>query len=182
MDPEATTTLAAKTAAGFPEVLDEAEAILSIPTPPSEQSPMLIGRAVVKPGLTSINRTTHHVDEPRACTPASTPLPEQYPTLEQKAKFKLVYVRSITQLIFSPWVFEIISTCTALAILSAVIAVLAIHKGRPNPVWSGGITLNTVVSFGSMLFRVSLMVPVASCISQLSWIWFAQAQRPLYDM
>ena len=91
-------------------------------------------------------------------------------------------MRSTTKLVFSTWLFEIISISIALAVLTAVAAVLAIHNGRPNPVWAGGITLNTVVSFGSMLFRINLMVPVASCISQLTWIWFAQARRPLYDV
>lgn len=80
------------------------------------------------------------------------------------------------------WLFEIVSFCLALGVIVAVVVVLAIYNGRPNPLWTGGITLNTAISFAAVLFRISLMVPVASCISQLSWIWLAQDQRPLYDI
>jgi hypothetical protein len=77
--------------------------------------------------------------------------------------------------------FEILTTHAALAVLVAVIALLFTHNDHPNPLSTGGITLSTVVSFGSVLFRLNLMVPVAGCVSQLNRIRFAQAKRPLYD-
>jgi hypothetical protein len=80
------------------------------------------------------------------------------------------------------WLFEIISFCAALAVFAGVVTILAIYNGRPNPLWTGGITLNTVISVASVLFRVGLMVPVASCISQMTWIWLAKDRRPLYDV
>jgi hypothetical protein len=83
---------------------------------------------------------------------------------------------------FGGWLFEILSSCAALAVFAGVVAILAIYNGRPNPLWTGGITLNTVISVASVLFRVGLMVPVASCISQMTWIWLAKDRRPLYDV
>lgn len=112
---------------------------------------------------------------------APTPPRGQSPLLNQDTFIKPTPLRSAPKLIFSAWLFEIIATCIALALLIAVTVILGTHNGQPNPEWSGGITLNTVVSFGSMLFRISLMVPVASSMSQLTWTWFARAQRPLYD-
>jgi putative exporter of polyketide antibiotics len=80
------------------------------------------------------------------------------------------------------WLLEILSSCSALAVFAGVVAILAIYNGRPNPLWTGDITLNTAISIASILFRVGLMVPMASCISQLSWIWLSRERRPLYDV
>lgn len=118
---------------------------------PPEESPMLSKPTVTTPAVTT----------PAVTTPA--------------------LLHSTKSLLLHSWLLEILSTCAAIAVLVAVSVLLSTFDGRPNPLWTGGITLNTVVAFGSVLFRVSLMVPVASCISQLNWIWFAQAKRPLYD-
>jgi hypothetical protein len=80
------------------------------------------------------------------------------------------------------WLFEILSICAALVVFVGVVAILAVYNGRPNPLWTGGVTINTVISVASVLFRVGLMVPVASCISQMTWIWLAKDRRPLYDV
>ena len=113
-------------------------------------------------------------------------LPEESPMLSKPAVTTPAVttpalLHSTKSLLLHSWLLEILSTCAAIAVLVAVSVLLSAFDGRPNPLWTGGITLNTVVAFGSVLFRVSLMVPVASCISQLNWIWFAQAKRPLYD-
>jgi hypothetical protein len=83
---------------------------------------------------------------------------------------------------YTTWLFEIVSFCAASAALAGVLVVLALYNGRPDPRWSGGLTLNTIVSVASVTFRIGLMVPVGSCVSQLSWVWFSQGSRPLYDV
>jgi hypothetical protein len=85
-------------------------------------------------------------------------------------------------LLLASWLLELTCFAISLSVLAVVIGVLSLYDRRPNPQWTGGMTLNTVVSFASMVFRGSLMTPVASCISQLSWVWLAQARRPLYDI
>ncbi|KAJ4366794.1 hypothetical protein N0V83_007319 [Neocucurbitaria cava] len=85
-------------------------------------------------------------------------------------------------LVLTKWLPEIISVLVALAVLLEIVILLAVYDGHPNPLWSGGITLNAIISFASMVFRTSLMVPVASCLSQLSWVWLAQGRRQLFDV
>ncbi|KAJ8115342.1 hypothetical protein OPT61_g2996 [Boeremia exigua] len=124
---------------------------------------------------------TDLINNPGGVISAQTSFPELSPVPEADTTGKPGSPRPTSKPILSIWLSEIASTCIAFMILTAVAVVLGVYNGHPSPTWSGGITLNTVVSFGSMLFRIRLMVPVTSCISQLSWVWFAQAQRPLYD-
>ena len=115
------------------------------------------------------------------CAHTPVQVQEKFPILIKDAASELE-VRPTRSFLLGTWWFEIFSFCIALAVLAAVVAIIAVYDGRPNPLWSGGITLNTIISFASMLFRISLLVPVASCVSQLGWVWLAQQQRPLYDV
>jgi hypothetical protein len=92
------------------------------------------------------------------------------------------YSRHARTVLLGAWLFDILSLCMALAVFAGVITILAIYNGHPNPLWTGGITLNTVISVASMLFRISLMISTASCINQLSLAWFVRDRRPLYDL
>ncbi|CAO2649241.1 Nn.00g066260.m01.CDS01 [Neocucurbitaria sp. VM-36] len=115
------------------------------------------------------------------CAHTPVQVEEKFPILIKDAASEHK-VRLTSSSLLGTWWFEIFSYCVAIAVLAAVVAILAVYDGRPNPLWSGGITLNTIISFASMLFRISLLVPVASCVSQLGWVWLAQQQRPLYDV
>ena len=77
------------------------------------------------------------------------------------------------------WLFEILSLALTVAVLVAMVTLLLRYDEKPNPAWSSGITLNTILSFASMVFRASVLVPVANSISQLCWIWCSEQQRPL---
>ncbi|PVI04523.1 hypothetical protein DM02DRAFT_725689 [Periconia macrospinosa] len=77
------------------------------------------------------------------------------------------------------WLFDILSLACAALVLTAMIILLDRYNNKPNPDWSSGITLNTILSLASMLFRVNILVPVASCISQMCWIWCSEQRRPL---
>lgn len=83
----------------------------------------------------------------------------------------------------STWLYEVLSLVLSALALVALVAILALYNGKPNPQWVGGsITLNTIVSFTSTVFRLSLLVPLGNCISQLSWTWFSKRERLLYHM
>ncbi len=56
------------------------------------------------------------------------------------------------------------------------------RRSKPNPQWTLGISLNTIVSILSTVFRASLMLSVAHGLSQSGWIWFTQRPRPLSDI
>jgi hypothetical protein len=77
------------------------------------------------------------------------------------------------------WLYDCIALGSAAAVFVALIVVLAKYDRQPNPLWMAGITLNTVASVVSMLIRIGIMLPVANCISQLCWCWYAGRHRPL---
>jgi len=87
--------------------------------------------------------------------------------------------RTVPFLSQEAWLFDILSLACAATVLVAIIILLSRYDKKPNPLWSSGITLNTVLSFASMIFRVGILVPVVNSISQLCWIWCSEQRRPL---
>jgi hypothetical protein len=79
------------------------------------------------------------------------------------------------------WLYEMLSLLIAMAAFACVVVVLRKYENKPSPQWPSGITLNSVVSWIATIFRTCLLMPVAECISQLSWVWFSQKTRPLDD-
>lgn len=80
--------------------------------------------------------------------------------------------------------YEIFSLLLATVSLIGIFILLKQYDHKPSPQWSlgnWGITLNTVLSFLSLVFRSSLLMPVAQSISQLAWIWYLQP-KPLQDV
>lgn len=102
---------------------------------------------------------------------------EETSTDLSRAGQKLLPLRSI--------VIEITALVLALASLLGLVAILFVYNGKPNPEWSmahiGSITLNTIISIISTVFRATLLVPVAQSISQSCWVWFKRP-RPLQDV
>lgn len=80
------------------------------------------------------------------------------------------------------WLFEELGLFMAWASFVALGVLLLFFDGQRNPSWAAGITFNTVVSWLSTTFRISLLVPLSTCISQLSWISFTQKARSLQDV
>lgn len=80
------------------------------------------------------------------------------------------------------WAIEL--SCWSLATLSVIIliVVLASFDGRSLRDWRSGITINTVVNVISQIGQTAAIVPVAESISQMKWIWYRQASRPVSDM
>ncbi|KAG4437144.1 hypothetical protein IFR05_007378 [Cadophora sp. M221] len=64
------------------------------------------------------------------------------------------------------------------AFLAGCVIVLKIYDGRTLPQWPYGITINTKIAIFSTFLTISLMVPVASAMSQLKWLWFAAPAAP----
>lgn len=78
----------------------------------------------------------------------------------------------------SVWLWEALSIAVAVLTLAAIIVALLVHKGRPLPSWPSRITINTLISVLTAIFKASLMVPIAEGISQLRWLWYLKP-RPL---
>jgi hypothetical protein len=80
--------------------------------------------------------------------------------------------------------WEIFCSILATTSLLTFVAILWKHDNQESPEWSLGhvtVTLNTIISIVSTVFRSSLLVPVAQSISQLCWIQYRQP-RSLHDI
>ena len=80
------------------------------------------------------------------------------------------------------WLLEIISLLASVSATVAIIGVLAHFNGQSLPHWPEQITLNTLVALLSALATASIAAPLSSGLSQLKWIRFKGAHRPLTDM
>ena len=65
--------------------------------------------------------------------------------------------------------------------LGAIAILLRIYDQQPIPRFRLGLTLNAIVALFSTLSKMGLIGPVAECISQLKWIWFAETDQNLFD-
>lgn len=78
------------------------------------------------------------------------------------------------------WLPEFTSFLLAVIAFLAIIILLAVRKDKPLPNWPSLIGINSLVAILSSILRVALLFPVAECISELKWIWFANPQ-PVSD-
>jgi hypothetical protein len=82
------------------------------------------------------------------------------------------------------WQWEFAAAGFSLVCVVAIIIVLAAYQEKPLSSWRFvyNITPNTLVALLSTLSRTALIVPVASCISQLKWIHLVSSPRPLREL
>lgn len=80
------------------------------------------------------------------------------------------------------WTLEILSLLASISAIAAIVGVLAHFNGQSLPHWPEQITLNTLVALLSALATASIAAPLSSGLSQLKWIHFKGAHRPLTDM
>lgn len=80
------------------------------------------------------------------------------------------------------WTVELLAFVVSFASLMAIIVILRRYNGHPQPDWPHNITLNSVLSWFSTLFKASLLVPVAACFGQASWAHYHSGPRPLTDL
>ena len=78
------------------------------------------------------------------------------------------------------WLPEIISLLLAVIAFLAIVILLAVRKDKPLPNWPSLIGINSLVAIFSSVLRVALLFPIAECVSELKWIWFANPQ-PVSD-
>lgn len=81
------------------------------------------------------------------------------------------------------WTFEFISTLFGTILIILLCVLLREYDGQPVPsfgsVLNTDITLNFAVSLTLSVAIPALMFPVAECVGQLKWYWFARAPKPL---
>jgi hypothetical protein len=83
------------------------------------------------------------------------------------------------------WLLEVLCVISGVVLVVALHPVLQEHDGEEKPAFGSAfgssLTLNTIVAIIAAAARVLLMLPVAECLSQLRWIWFARNDRQLND-
>lgn len=83
------------------------------------------------------------------------------------------------------WLPELAGASFSLLCICAMITVLFYENGRSLSQWRlpiKNMTPNTLISLFAMLTKVSLLVPIATCISQCKWHHFESGSRPLHDL
>ena len=80
------------------------------------------------------------------------------------------------------WTVELLAFVVSFASLIAIIVVLKHYNGHSQPDWPHNMTLNSVLSWFTTLFKASLLVPIAACFGQASWVHYRSASRPLTDL
>ncbi|KAI9696315.1 MAG: hypothetical protein M1820_008157 [Bogoriella megaspora] len=104
--------------------------------------------------------------------------PEEEVSLAEK---ELPATPSARRHIWESWVWEVASLVLSVSSFAAIAITVGLFNNKPPSSWKFDLTLNGVVSFLAVLNKAALVMPVASCISQLKWIWFASKARRLED-
>jgi hypothetical protein len=73
------------------------------------------------------------------------------------------------------WFLEVTAGASSIACLVTIISILAHYDDKPLNEWHSRITPNAIISVLATVSKSSLLMPVAECISQLTWLRF---QRP----
>ncbi|KAI8632193.1 hypothetical protein F5Y19DRAFT_492070 [Xylariaceae sp. FL1651] len=105
--------------------------------------------------------------------PGRTPV-YQSPDPEPKAQ-QLRYHFSLYD-----WGWEFGSAIVSIASTVAIIVILSVENGKALSEWRFPIAPNSLVSVFSTIAKSALLVSVASCLSQLKWIYFGSSHRPLH--
>ncbi|ESZ89489.1 hypothetical protein SBOR_10126 [Sclerotinia borealis F-4128] len=79
------------------------------------------------------------------------------------------------------WKWESFASLFILACPIIIITTLYPYAEQPLPQWPFQISINTLLSIYSLVFKTCLTFVIASCIGQLQWSWFS-SHRPLYDL
>lgn len=79
------------------------------------------------------------------------------------------------------WLAELLSFGVSLLAVVAIIIILKIYDGQPMSKWPHSITLNSLLAIFTTLAQMGLMIPISEALSQLKWVWFKEAERPLVD-
>jgi hypothetical protein len=84
--------------------------------------------------------------------------------------------------IFWTWRWEISSSIVSMTSMALVLAILVNIRDMALSDWPLPIQPNSLIAVCTTLGKSAMMVPVASCIGQLKWRYFARRPRPLQHL
>ncbi|KIW06433.1 uncharacterized protein PV09_02880 [Verruconis gallopava] len=79
------------------------------------------------------------------------------------------------------WWAEVASCFGMFSSLAALVITLAVSRNKPLPQLPYSISLNTIISFESTVYKGFLTLIIGAIISQSQWLWFLK-RRSLYDL
>lgn len=82
-------------------------------------------------------------------------------------------------MVLDSWFYEVIAICFSVACFMTLFYILQIYDQSPQPKFSYGLTLNTIVSVLATASKTSLIFLVGECIGQLRWASFRGTSNPL---
>ena len=77
------------------------------------------------------------------------------------------------------WALETLGWLLAALSLAVILVLLGTFNNQPLRNFHSNLTLNTLVSVIGQIGKTALIVPVASSISQLGWLWYRRQSGPL---
>ena len=84
--------------------------------------------------------------------------------------------RSAYDFINEWWLWEFLGWFISLIAMVALVMILNKYNGRALPEWPRNISLNSVMSLFTTVFKSTLLIPVVEGISQLKWCLFHRSQ------
>ncbi|OAP61129.1 hypothetical protein AYL99_03330 [Fonsecaea erecta] len=85
--------------------------------------------------------------------------------------------QSHTRNAISAWGIEALGLLIAIIAFVAIVITLTVHQGRPLPEWPHLISINALIAIFTAILKSALILPVASGISRLKWLWFTQPRE-----
>ncbi|KAF2475904.1 uncharacterized protein BDR25DRAFT_253533 [Lindgomyces ingoldianus] len=80
------------------------------------------------------------------------------------------------------WLLEISCLTLSVAALVGIVILLDKYDNKPLKDWPWSISPNSVLAVFSTIIKTLALLPIADCIGQLKWTWFARGQPlPLLD-
>ncbi|KAJ5381158.1 uncharacterized protein N7496_003586 [Penicillium cataractarum] len=88
---------------------------------------------------------------------------------------------SISKLLSTLFIWEILAMILSSASLIGIVVVLRCYNHHPQPTWNN-LSLNTVISWLSTIAKGCVLFSISEGLGQLKWVWFAQKRRQLSDL
>ena len=80
------------------------------------------------------------------------------------------------------WLLEIVCWLCAVGFTGGIVGILSQYDQKQTWEWPYSITINSSIALLSTLAKSSLMIPIASCLSQLKWARLTKKERKLLDL
>lgn len=103
------------------------------------------------------------------------------PPPQSLAPDKVAVVASHRTPAWNVWKWEIGACFLSSLSIVTVAVTLYPHQGMPLPKWPFKISINSLLSIYSLVFKATLGFVLAAGIGQLQWTWFS-SERRMYDL